>query len=335
VTRSSEPKPGAKVTVAYIGGSARCGSTLLDLLLGQLRGFVAVGSLSNLWERGLQKNNLCGCGVSFRQCPFWTRVGDEAFGGWDAVDANELVRLQSEVARYRHLPWHFAPRLRPAFFEKVVRYAEYMARLYEAIKSVSGCSIVVDSSKDVADAVLLRRMPNVDAHIVHLVRDSRGVAFSWSKWLLRPEFTTSPTYMPRYGPAYASIDWVAANLPYHLIGALSIPRLFVRYESLVKSPRVEIARIADFLGANLAQPDLSFLDGASGEPVHDHTVSGNPMRFDPGPIRIRLDDEWRVKMRWRDRTIVTLLTWPLGLAYGYVGARSSRDIRGGPKARSA
>ena len=316
--RLDQPQP-APIDVVYIGGSARCGSTLLDLLLGQLPGFVPVGSLSNLWERGLQENNLCGCGVPFRQCPFWEKVGRVAFGGWDAVDEDELVRLKSEIARYRHLPWHFAPRLRPAFFEKVVKYSENMARLYGAIKSVSGGATVVDSSKDPADAFLLCRMPDVNARIVHLVRDSRGVAFSWSKWLLRPEYTTSPTYMPRYGAAYASFDWVVANLPYHLTGALSLSRLFVRYESLVESPRVEIARITDFLGVNLSQSDLSFLDGASSGPVHNHTVSGNPMRFHPGPLRIRLDEEWRVKMPWRDRAIVTLLTWPLGLAYGYFG----------------
>jgi hypothetical protein len=305
--------------VAYIGGSARCGSTLLALLLGQLPGVVAVGSLSNLWERGLQKNNLCGCGTPFWQCTFWESVGREAFGGWDAVDANEILLLQSETTRYRHLPWLFAPGLRPAFSEKIVEYAEYLARLYAAIKRVSGCSIVVDSSKDVADALLLRRMLNVNPHIVHLVRDSRGVAFSWSKRLLRPEFTASPTYMPRYGPAYASIDWVAANLPYHAVGALSLPRLFVRYESLVESPKAEIARIADFLGVKLAQPQPSILEGGWSEPAHSHTVSGNPMRFDPGRLQVRLDDEWRVKMKWKDRMIVTLLTWPLSLAYGYLG----------------
>jgi hypothetical protein len=331
--RSGEPKPGAKVTVAYIGGSARCGSTLLDLLLGHLPGFVAVGSLSNLWERGLQRNNLCGCGAHFRECAFWEEVGREAFGGWDAVDANEIMRLQSETTRYRHLPWHFAPRLRPAFSEKVVEYAEYMARLYAAIQSVSGCSIVVDSSKDVLDALIVRRISNVNARVVHLVRDSRGVAFSWSKWLLRPEFTTSRTYMPRYGPVLASIDWVAANLAHHVIGALSLPRLFIRYESLAESPSVEIARIADFLGVQLAEPERSILEGDWSAPVH--TVSGNPMRFDPGRIQIRLDDEWRTGMSPTDRMIVTLMTLPLNLAYGYVGFRRFREARSGSKSRSA
>jgi hypothetical protein len=333
--RSGEPKPGPTVTVAYIGGSARCGSTLLDLLLGQLPGFVAVGSLSNLWERGLQGNNLCGCGTPFLQCPFWESVGHEAFGGWDAVDADEIVRLRSETTRYRHVPGYFAPRLRPAFHDKVVEYAEYMARLYAAIESVSGCSIIVDSSKAVAQALLLRRMPNVNARVVHLVRDSRGVAFSWSKQLRRPEFTTATTYMPRYGPVHASTDWIAANLPYHVIGALSLPRHFVRYESLVESPSAEIARIGDFLGVRLAQADLSFLESDSIEHVHNHTVSGNPMRFDPGRFKVRLDNEWRVRMRLRDRMIVTLLTLPLGLAYGHIGNRFSRVLRRSSKARSA
>jgi hypothetical protein len=321
--RPGEPGYGAKVTVAYIAGSARCGSTLLDLLLGQLSGFVAVGSLGNLWERGLRDNNLCGCGLPFLKCPFWERVGREAFGGWDTVDPTEVLRLQSETTRYRHLPWLFALGARPSFFKKVQEYSEYMRRLYEGIRRVSGCSVVVDSSKDPMDALILRGIPALDARVVHLIRDSRGVAYSWSKWLLRPEYTKNPTYMPRYGPVYASIDWIVTNLSLNIVGARSLPLLSMRYESFVQSPKTEIERIADFLGAKLVESDLAFLEGGSTEPVHAHTVSGNPMRFEPGRLQIRLDDEWRTAMRLTDRMIVSLLTWPFLLAYGYLGRPAS------------
>ena len=91
----------------------------------------------------------------------------------------------------------------------------------------------------------------------------------------------------------------------------------MRYESLVASPRTEIARLVDFLGAPLKPSDFSFLDRSPIEVAPTHTVAGNPLRFHHGLIELRPDDEWRGRMRPRDRMIVTLLTWPLRLAYGY------------------
>ena len=64
-----------------IGGWGRCGSTLVDMMLGQLPGFVSAGEVRELWLRGILENRPCGCGVPFRSCPFWTKVGDEAFPG--------------------------------------------------------------------------------------------------------------------------------------------------------------------------------------------------------------------------------------------------------------
>jgi hypothetical protein len=311
----------AVTDVAYIGGSGRSGSTVLALLLGQLPGFVAAGGLSNLWERGLKENYLCGCGEHFRECPFWEQVGREAFGGWDALDANELVRLKFAVTKYRHGPWHLAPRLRPGFLEELVDYSDYMARLYGAIKSVSGRRVVVDTSHDVVPALLLRRMPSVHGRILHLVRDSRGVAFSLSKRVVRAEATTTPTYMSRYAPAQAGLEWVVANLPYHLIRMGPLPRLRIHYESLVASPSTEIPRIVEFFGESLSPAELSIFEGDSIEIAENHMVSGNPHRLGTSHVQVRLDDEWQRRMTPKDRMIVTLLTWPLGLAYGYMGNR--------------
>ena len=124
----------------------RSGSTVLALLLGRLPGFVPVGGLTNLWERGLKKNYLCGCGSHFRECPFWAGVGEEAFGGWENLDADEILRLQHAVTRYRNMPRMIAPRAGSAFSESLSEYSSYVTSIYRAITRVSGRSIVVDNS---------------------------------------------------------------------------------------------------------------------------------------------------------------------------------------------
>ena len=50
------------VRVAYIAGAGRSGSTLLAMMLGTLPGWVSVGELRHLWARGVEENQLCGCG---------------------------------------------------------------------------------------------------------------------------------------------------------------------------------------------------------------------------------------------------------------------------------
>jgi Sulfotransferase family len=321
-TPSRDADRGSAVTdVAYIGGAGRSGSTVLALLLGQVPGIVPIGGLNQLWERGLRDNYLCGCGVHFMECPFWEHVGREAFGGWDALDLTEVLRLKVAVTRYRHWPWHLAPHLRPAFHGRLVEYSNYLAHLYSAVKKVSGCTVVVDNSHDVIPALLLQRMPGVRAHIIHLVRDSRGVAFSLSKRVLRAEAKTNPTYMDRYSASKASMVWLLGNLPYHTIRTSSLPKLRANYEALVASPATEIERIAEFLGLKLPPSGFSVIDGDSIEIAENHMVSGNPHRLGRKEIQLRLDEEWRAKMRPRDRIVVSLLTSPVILSYGYMRIR--------------
>ena len=106
-------------TVLYVGGLGRSGSTLLDRMLGRLDDVWSVGELVHLWERGLKENNRCGCGRCFADCPFWRRVGEVAFGGWDTLDADEVLALRRPqvagdrllVARHHRPPQRLAVRL--------------------------------------------------------------------------------------------------------------------------------------------------------------------------------------------------------------------------------
>jgi hypothetical protein len=45
------------------------------------------------------------------------------------------------------------------------------------------------------------------------------------------------------------------------------------------------------------------------------------MRFETGPLRIKLDDEWIAQFASGDRRLVTLTTAPLLARYGYLSDR--------------
>lgn len=307
--------------VLLIGGTQRSGSTLLDRLLGEVPGFVAVGELRFVWSRGVVQNCLCGCGSRFLECPFWQQVGEAAFGGWDAVDAAEIVRLDRSVDRLWYLPFLLAPRLSRKFQRRLAEYCELLSRVYSAVAKVSGESIVVDSSKDPPFAFVLRHVPGIELDVLHLVRDSRGVAFSRTKRVERPEVIDRQAFMDQRHPAESSFRWMLFNTLYHFIGALGVRRIFMRYESLVESPREEVARAISAVGSS-ADGELRFLDGESLNLGVHHTVSGNPMRLRHGPVVLRLDQEWEEKMRPAHRRLVSFMTFPLLLRYGYLRRRA-------------
>src|SRR3954470_20467180 len=96
--------------VVYVGGVIRSGSTLLDRMLGELPGHVAVGELCYIWEPSLLLNHDCGCGRPFADCPFWSAVGTTGFGGWSSVDAREIIALQASVDTTRDIPALLAAR---------------------------------------------------------------------------------------------------------------------------------------------------------------------------------------------------------------------------------
>jgi hypothetical protein len=328
-TRALADNGSAKV--AFIGGAGRSGTTLLALALDNVAGCLAVGELHWIWERGLIRNELCGCGAHFSECAFWSQVGMEAFGGWDKVDAEELRDRRHELLGLRNVPLSFVSRARPGYERRLIAYAEHMERLYLAIRTVSRCDVIVDSSKAASAALLLGRM-RLDPYLVHVARDSRGVVFSWSKRVVRPEVTDQLTYMGRRSTTRAAVGWVARNTALHVVGRTTMPRLFVRYESFVAAPRHEMDRIVEFLGL-ATKPELSFLDGHALPVTPTHTVAGNPLRFRHGTMPIRSDEEWRDKMARGDRMLVSALTWPLEAVYGR--SRNGRRAHDGSGRASA
>lgn len=318
---SSGSTTSERVQVVYIGGWGRSGSTLLSYILGSLPEFVSVGELRYLWSGGVAGNELCSCKEPFHSCPFWTAVGESAYAGWASVDIEEILALERAIFARRHVALLLAPRLKPSYARLVQRYTETIVPLYRAIRDVSGCKYVVDSTKDPPYAFLLRRAQPLQLHLLHLVRDGRASAFAWSKEVRRPEVTSREAYFARYGTATSALLWSGGNAVLHLMRTPQVTRRLMRYESLATDPKPEIEALLQDLGID--GYDLSALDRHEVLINPGHTIRGNPLRFESGYRPIHLDDEWRTKMPPLRKAGFTALTWPLLWCYGYLG-RSGR-----------
>lgn len=301
-------------TIVYLGAVGRSGTTLLERAAATSPSFVSLGEMVHLWQRGALGGELCGCGRPIGECPFWTDVVDRAFGGWDAVDAAQVRLWQQAVDRNRFIPLLVWPRLaRPAFRAALTEFVGVLDRLYAAIAEVVGPDVVmVDASKHPSYWFVVRRMPSHDMRLLHVVRDPRGVAHSWSKSVPRPE-SASGDDMERLGTWRAAARWTSHNLIFSLAGFRS-RHIRLRYERFAADPN-ELGLVLSKLSDDLPGVVLpTFTDHCVDLQV-DHTVSGNPMRFNTGPVQIRPDDRWRSSMPRRPRLIVSALTAPLRFGY--------------------
>lgn len=316
-----EARDTSPVKVLFLAGLGRSGSTIIANVLGQHPHAVSVGEVVHLWTRGLADNELCGCGQPLQSCDFWSEVGRVAFGSWDALDLDALQELGRSIDRNRYIPLMLAPRLRRGRLEAQRRYTDVLTRLYRAMREVSGCEVIVDSTKHASYGYLLSTMDSIDLRVAHLVRESQGVAHSWAKIVARPEVTSGSDDMPRYSPTRTSGKWWTYNALLHGMTPLRTPRRLVRYEDVITEPRTAFRDLADLGGLDPA-PLLDLVGDDWVELAPTHTVAGNPSRFRHGRVDLRLDREWVEKMPANDRRLVTALTWPMARAYGYRARRT-------------
>ena len=324
VAREVLHRPAAYPSVLFIGGFGRSGTTLLERMLGQAPGVTALGEVLHLWERGLQDDDLCGCGEPFSRCPFWQAVGERAYGGWGAVPPANAVADREAVVSNRRVPALIVPIQSTARRLRRDRLLRRLDLLYGAAADISGARLLVDSSKHPAYAFLLRRSRR-NLRCLLMVRDPRGVAWSWSKTVVRPEVRATETLMPTYGLLGSAMRWSVYGLLFHLLSRLGVPVLVVRYEDLISDPQGTLRRIFSFADIEPSEADLAHITGSDVVLSVNHTVAGNPMRFRTGRLSLRLDEAWRTSMSATHQFIVGTATIVQRAAYGYLRDSAAND----------
>ncbi|WP_305789766.1 sulfotransferase family protein [Symbioplanes lichenis] len=302
--------------VLFLGGLGRSGTTLVERLLGELPSVCALGEIVHLWQRDVRDNERCGCGARFAACTFWKRVGELAFHGWANVDVERVHALRDAVERTRFIPRLAADRLPRELLLQVREYAGFYTRVYTAAAEVSGAQVVVDSSKHSALAHVLRWAGGIDLRVVHVVRDARGVAYSWTKTVARPE-TDGSDEMTRYSPGRSALLWNAHNAAFGLLARRGVPVRRIRYEQFLADPRGALTSLADFAELPISEADLAFVGDGHADLGVGHSAAGNPMRFTVGRLPLRRDDAWVRALPDKQRRLVGTVCGPMLRAYGY------------------
>ncbi len=303
-----------KIPVIYIAGWGRSGSTLLGNLLGSIEGMQHVGELTYIWEHGWKYNHLCGCGARFQECIYWKRIVSDAFGGFSGIDIDKMIWIRNKHISNKKVFWSLIWKKSGWENELIAYYLYNLSRLYKSIFKIGKKSIIVDSSKMPFQCYLLSLEKEIDLYIVHLIRDSRGCAYSWNKEIDRRDVDGRQSIkLERFDFIGSTLRWNFWNAIIDLLGN-GTKCIVVRYEDFATDPLRVLGEIGKLVGVDIPWKDTSEIVIKT-----NHTVWGNPSRMRTGKVKIRLDDAWRREMPLKDRLLVTALSWPWLLKYGYLG----------------
>jgi Sulfotransferase family len=336
------------VKVLKITGSARSGSTVLDIVLGNHPHVESVGEVNKLvrtgWIsreslRGIDPKRLrrpfCTCGKRLdvlyvdtpdEACPFWSSVRREWVERTDPDSIESYPKLQDEFEPQSRWPrLLYERRRRSASFRS---YAGLTRSFFESIRAVSGKPIIVDCSKISVRAYALGMVPGIDLYVVHLVRDGRGVISSNIVSFRgdRPagvrrdhiDHLMSKTVVRRRVVYLISLlRWMVGNLLSEWVCTQLGPNrtMRLRYEDFVADPKAALESIGSLVELNLTDVAEAASSGKSMQAGHN--VGGNQTK-DSGYITLRPDaQEWRTALSTTEQRLSWVLMGWLMRRYGY------------------
>lgn len=305
-TSASPAAQQSAIKLIYVAGYGRSGTTLLDIALGEHPMIMGAGEVTTLARHVWEKGEYCACGAQVRECPQWQAI----VARWTHGEPHGFL------ARYRRTQERTETLLAPARLLRLSGWRDHerqTVKLLRGMALASGRAVLVDSSKLPGRAFALAAMPGIDLHVVHVVRDGRGVAWSLMKGHRRSVEKGVQRDLRPKPLLHTALRWAMVNIAAELlcrrVGAERSIR--VRYEDFVDDPRRTIGQIVALVGE---APHLPATDLAPFTPQHQ--VAGSRHRMQKA-LTIRGDDKWKREMPgWKQR-LFTLFCAPLLRRYGY------------------
>ncbi len=308
--------PNKKTKVINITGWGRNGSTILGKILGEINGFFFGGEIRTIWNKVLPDNRLCGCGTPIKECNLWKSVFQEAFNGIENVNIDKMKSLCEKYLRNKNIPCIFLPGVKSFINSNLSFYIKNHGKLLNTLSNVSNSRVIIDTSKSPIYGLLLSQIEEVDPYFIHLVRDPRGIAYSRQKKMLVQPDENRPLVMKQENPVLSSLLWNLRNTAAeHLCKNMKNKYLFFKYDDFILNPKATITKILSLV--NEETSSLPFISDYEVKLGANHSVWGNPNRFESGIVKLKLDEEWKEKLNKKDRLISTLITFPLLRKYGY------------------
>ena len=311
----------------YIMSSPRGGSTLLSLVLGRHADIANLGEVSFI-PKLLALDELCTCQDQLNACSEWQSVfnlikqetGADMLSDPYALHLDDVMKHKSGTGKIDHqyqTKWRMArSKLRGGIDAATLKYfpasgvlpslpsirkgADNTLALYQAAAKAWGKQVVVDASKLPRKAVHLYRQAPDNVRIIHLTRDSRGVAASRKSHMQLAPAAQRWNYY--HAMSLDLVDkWIA---PEHCVR--------LKYEDFVNDPAAKMGELCDWLEIPHSEQTLDFdVD------IKTHSAGGNPTRFKFSEGIRPVDERWRTILSESDLAEVETICGDVSRRLGY------------------
>lgn len=257
-----------KNTIYYIAGAGRSGSTLLDIALGNFENTHSLGELIFFVKNGIIDDEYCSCGKRVSNCDFWSGVID-LWNSERTLSIKDYYHIQRELTRniktLSNIYFFYFPKKRHKQF-----YKDQVA-LYKILFKKTEKNILIDSSKNAQNILILRKLP-FQLKVLHLKRKFSGVLNSSKKEMKKnPEIGLETDLVPMNFYYVLSI-WIVDNFLSFLYSR-GLAYKLIKYENLTEQPLETIKYIKD-----LSQKEQQLFRNRGPLKAH-HLVAGNKMRM--------------------------------------------------------
>lgn len=309
-----KPDSDETITILYIAGYGRSGSTLLGRLIARHRFAFDAGEIASLFTTVNNDEQACSCGKTIVDCDFWVNVVQLLEKRLGVGFQNELPNLRKQTEHLSSLPKWMLDRNSA----KIKRYSIYLGALYQAISEVSGCSVIIDSSKSsyraawrpnilsethhlrVVPCLLIRRLPAV----YYSVRRGSNRKLESG---LRKHQQTLPFLRVVAGWCFANIIGIWTICRFKQGGAF-----VVRYENIEKDV-LDMLELCDLGEEHEVQKNAIA-----------HSFGGNRMRH-KAKLTVAPDIEWAQKLGFFTRCLFSPFEFGVNMIIRLTGITKQKE----------
>ena len=289
-----------KITLIYILGAGRSGSTILSTILGESEEIFNCAELMHIYNYIYSKKK-CNDGKKLSDSLFWSKVL-KCYDPNKSKNYRALYRSSKEMESHTSFLKTYAGKLEKNALRD---YTTEQNGFIKAISSTSNSFYIVDSSKYPTRALLLQKNCDINLKIIYNIRDVRGVIHSFSKNVQTQKSFFSALF-------YYIIINIICQLTYFRFKKSE--RIKIKYEDLAENTRDTLLRISDFLSIDFTEIINSIENGRKIE--IGAVIEGNRM-VKKRKIELYSDNEWRSKRGCFYRLFFYLSALPLMLINKY------------------
>jgi len=295
----------SKIKLIYILGSSRCGSTLLDLILGSHSSIISTGEIWR-FRRNFKNNSKCSCRRNIPQCPFWIPIinklnkKDKKF--FSDIYLDSELKSTSRLSKIKTLiNGNFSSIYSPV---EIQNYSQREFLLFQTILEESGKSIILDSSKYLERLLKLYYSGYFDIKIIHLVRDGRAYIDS-----ARRSAKRETTSKKSANILIDMIQWrVRLERQIRFLSQVKKENYIrINYRFLAEHPSETMNFLCKSLGVEFEREILNISSDKYVFKQQHHIIGGNRVKWSSPDTKIEYKNQWINNLSSIDKFIFTAL----------------------------